>query len=93
MSQIPKGRLDVLPHYSRLIATLNKYMPELGAELVAVVRTVYCRKFAENTKSVWHQLDDEFRYLQRKKNVVKELADTRRKVWSHEVSCIHLSGY
>ncbi|KIP08451.1 hypothetical protein PHLGIDRAFT_23490 [Phlebiopsis gigantea 11061_1 CR5-6] len=60
MSQIPKGRLDVLPHYSRLIATLNKYMPELGAELVAI-------------------LDDEFRYLQRKKNVVKELADTRRK--------------
>ena len=26
------------------------------------------------------QLDDEFRYLQRKKNVVKELSDTRRKV-------------
>lgn len=26
------------------------------------------------------QLDDEFRYLQRRKNVVKELAELRRKV-------------
>ncbi|EKM54104.1 uncharacterized protein PHACADRAFT_257716 [Phanerochaete carnosa HHB-10118-sp] len=60
MSQTPKNRLDVLPHYSRLIATLNKYMPDIGSELVSV-------------------LDDEFRYLQRKKNVVKELADVRRK--------------
>lgn len=60
MSQTPKNRLDVLPHYSRLIATLNKYMPDIGSELVSV-------------------LDDEFRYLQRKKNVVKELADMRRK--------------
>lgn len=38
MSQIPKGRLDVLPHYSRLIATLNKYMPDIGTELVSIVR-------------------------------------------------------
>jgi hypothetical protein len=27
------------------------------------------------------QLDEEFRYLQRKKNVVKEFADMRRKAW------------
>ncbi len=27
-----------------------------------------------------YQLDEEFRYLQRKKNVVKELAEVRRKV-------------
>ncbi|KAI0093344.1 ARM repeat-containing protein [Irpex rosettiformis] len=60
MGQIPKARLDLLPHYSRLIATLNKYMPDIGTDLVAV-------------------LDDEFRYLQRKKNVVKELAEVRRK--------------
>lgn len=37
MSQIPKSRLDLLPHYSRLIATLNKYMPDIGSDLVAVV--------------------------------------------------------
>ncbi|KAI0700874.1 ARM repeat-containing protein [Cytidiella melzeri] len=60
MSQIPKSRLDLLPHYSRLIATLNKYMPDIGTDVVAV-------------------LDDEFRYLQRKKNVVKEMAEIRRK--------------
>ena len=29
MSQTPKSRLDVLPHYSRLIATLSKYMPDI----------------------------------------------------------------
>ncbi|KAJ3556426.1 hypothetical protein NM688_g2036 [Phlebia brevispora] len=60
MSQTPKSRLDVLPHYSRLIATLSKYMPDIGTEVVA-------------------NLDDEFRYLQRKKNVVKELSEVRRK--------------
>ncbi|KAI0047506.1 ARM repeat-containing protein [Auriscalpium vulgare] len=58
LTQIPKNRSDLLPHYSRFVATLNKYMPDIGTELVAA-------------------LDEEFRYLQRKKNVVKELADTR----------------
>jgi regulator of nonsense transcripts 2 len=60
LGQVPKNRTDLLPHYSRLVATLNRYMPDLGTEIVAV-------------------LDEEFRYLQRKKNVVKELSEIRRK--------------
>ncbi|KAF4621286.1 hypothetical protein D9613_000759 [Agrocybe pediades] len=56
MTQVPKSRTDLLPHYSRLIATLHKYMPDIGNEVVQF-------------------LDEEFRYLQRKKNVVKELAE------------------
>ncbi|KAG5651203.1 hypothetical protein H0H81_009512 [Sphagnurus paluster] len=60
LAQVPKNRTDLLPHYSRLIATLNRYMPDIGIELVAI-------------------LDEEFRYLQRKKNVVKELAEVRLK--------------
>ncbi|KAJ7076399.1 armadillo-type protein [Mycena belliarum] len=60
LGQVPKNRTDLLPHYSRFIATLNKYMPDLGTDLVAV-------------------LDEEFRYLQRKKNVVKELSEVRLK--------------
>ncbi|OCH88273.1 transcription factor [Obba rivulosa] len=60
MSQIPKSRTDLLPHYSRFIAILNRYMPDIGSEIVAM-------------------LDEEFRYLQRKKNVVKELAEVRSK--------------
>ncbi|KAF9481528.1 ARM repeat-containing protein [Pholiota conissans] len=60
MSQVPKNRTDLLPHYSRLIATLNKYMPDIGADIVS-------------------DLDKEFRYLQKKKNVVKELAEIRLK--------------
>ncbi|EIW82813.1 ARM repeat-containing protein [Coniophora puteana RWD-64-598 SS2] len=60
LGSVPKNRTDLLPHYSRLAATLNKYMPDIGTELVAI-------------------LDEEFRYLQRKKNVVKELAETRIK--------------
>ncbi|KZP18693.1 ARM repeat-containing protein [Athelia psychrophila] len=60
LGQVPKNRTDLLPHYARLVATLNPYMSDLGAELVAV-------------------LDEEFRYLQRKKNVVKELEGVRRK--------------
>ncbi|KAJ3515037.1 hypothetical protein NMY22_g14554 [Coprinellus aureogranulatus] len=60
MVQVPKNRVDLLPHYSRLIGILNAYMPDIGSDLVAA-------------------LDDEFRYLQRKKNVVKELTETRMK--------------
>ncbi|KAG8952403.1 hypothetical protein FRC03_012156 [Tulasnella sp. 419] len=60
LGQIPKNRLDLLPYYSRLVATLNKYMPDIGTDLVAI-------------------LEDEFRYLQRKKGIVKELAEVRRK--------------
>ncbi|KAF5370880.1 hypothetical protein D9758_002015 [Tetrapyrgos nigripes] len=56
LGQVPKNRTDLLPHYSRLVATLNKYMPDIGTELVAI-------------------LEEEFRYLQRKRNVVKELAE------------------
>ncbi|KAH7912407.1 ARM repeat-containing protein [Hygrophoropsis aurantiaca] len=60
LSTVPKGRSDLLPHYSRFVATLNKYLPDIGTELVAL-------------------LDEEFHYLQRKKNVVKELAEVRMK--------------
>ncbi|PCH43529.1 ARM repeat-containing protein [Wolfiporia cocos MD-104 SS10] len=60
MSQTPKSRTDLLPHYSRLIATLSKYMPDIGSDVVVM-------------------LDEEFRYLQRKKKVVKELAEVRLK--------------
>ncbi|KAF9263251.1 ARM repeat-containing protein [Marasmius fiardii PR-910] len=60
LAQVPKNRTDLLPHYSRLVATLYKYMPDIGTELVGI-------------------LDDEFRYLQRKKNIVKDLAETRLK--------------
>ncbi|KAJ7446157.1 ARM repeat-containing protein [Mycena galericulata] len=60
LGQVPKNRTDLLPHYSRLVATLNMYMPDVGTDLVAI-------------------LDEEFRYLQRKKNVVKELSEVRMK--------------
>ncbi|TDL26278.1 ARM repeat-containing protein [Rickenella mellea] len=60
LTQVPKNRTDLLPHYSRLVATLNKYMPDIAVELIA-------------------SLEEEFRYLQRKKNVVKELSEVRQK--------------
>ncbi|KAJ7217953.1 transcription factor [Mycena pura] len=60
LGQVPKNRTDLIPHYSRLVATLNKYMPDIGTDLVAI-------------------LDEEFRYLQKKKNVVKELSEVRLK--------------
>ncbi|PFH51566.1 hypothetical protein AMATHDRAFT_74915 [Amanita thiersii Skay4041] len=60
LGQVPKNRIDLLPHYSRLVATLNKYMPDIGTDLVNI-------------------LEEEFRYLQRKKNVVKELSEVRMK--------------
>ena len=37
MTQVPKNRTDLLPHYSRLVATLSRYMPDVGEDLVAAV--------------------------------------------------------
>lgn len=37
LTTVPKNRTDLLPHYSRLVATLSKYMPDIGSELVASV--------------------------------------------------------
>jgi len=42
LTQVPKHRIDLLPHYSRLTATLSKYMPDIAAELVAFVRPQTC---------------------------------------------------
>ena len=79
MTQAPKNRTDLLPHYSRLIATLNKYMPDIGSEVVAFVSQGKTPMPPFLSSNIW-QLDEEFRYLQRKKNVVKELAEVRLKV-------------
>lgn len=35
VQEIPKGRSDLLPSYSRLVATLGKYMPDISHGLVA----------------------------------------------------------
>ncbi|KAF8477425.1 armadillo-type protein [Kalaharituber pfeilii] len=35
LEEVPRGRQDLLPYYSRLVATLNKYMPDIGTNLVA----------------------------------------------------------
>ncbi|KAJ9104356.1 hypothetical protein QFC19_003998 [Naganishia cerealis] len=59
LGSVPKNRTDLLPHYARFAAILNKYMPDIGAGLIAI-------------------LDEEFRYLQRKK-LVKELESVRLK--------------
>jgi hypothetical protein len=45
---LTRNRTYLLPHYARLVATLNPYMPEIGTKFVST-------------------LDEEFRYLQRKK--------------------------
>lgn len=58
LTALPRNRSDLIPHYARLIATLNKYMPDIGQGVLAI-------------------LDEEFRYLQRKRNV--DLAETRAK--------------
>lgn len=46
LEEIPRGRQDLLPYYSRLVATLNRYMPDIGTGLVGYVSIpatlVYC---------------------------------------------------
>ena len=36
---IPRNRQDVLPYYSRLIATLSRYIPDIGKTVVEEVIT------------------------------------------------------
>ncbi|KAG9035197.1 hypothetical protein FRB95_011931 [Tulasnella sp. JGI-2019a] len=59
LTQVQKHRTDLMPYYARLVATLNRYMPDIATDLIAY-------------------LEDQFRYLQKKKRLVKELADWRR---------------
>lgn len=59
LGSVPKTRTDLLPHYSRFAAILNRYMPDIGIGLISV-------------------LDEEFKYLQRKR-LVKELDSVRIK--------------
>ena len=46
MTQILQYRTDLFPHYSRLIAILNHYMPDIGSDIVATVsdRTFPCAR-------------------------------------------------
>lgn len=40
---IPRNRQDVLPHYSRLIATLSRYVPDIGKAVVEELSTDFRR--------------------------------------------------
>ena len=53
-------------------------MPDVAMELIASV-SYTVERFSDISKQS-SQLEEEFRYLQRKKNVVKELAESRQKV-------------
>ncbi|EPQ29818.1 uncharacterized protein PFL1_02491 [Pseudozyma flocculosa PF-1] len=37
LSSIPRSRLDLIPYYARLAATLNRYMPDVGSGLVGTL--------------------------------------------------------
>lgn len=37
LEEVPRGRQDLLPYYARLVATLNKYIPDIGSSLVTYV--------------------------------------------------------
>jgi len=59
LGAVPKNRTDLLPHYARFLATLDPYMPDIGAGVLEI-------------------LDEELRYLQRKRHV-RELDSVRLK--------------
>lgn len=39
LGSVSRNRQDILPYYGRLVGTLNPYMPDVGKELVALVRS------------------------------------------------------
>lgn len=69
MSQVPKNRTDLLPHYSRLVATLNKYMPDIGIDVVAFVRT--CFNIVLPRYNGWHSLMKSFAIYNERKTSSK----------------------
>jgi len=80
IGSVGRNRQDILPYYARLIGTLNPYMPDVGKDLIAVVGSLLfsLRPLCRRADFSMIQLDEEFRYLQRKRNV--DLAETRSKV-------------
>lgn len=79
LGSVSRNRQDILPYYARLVGTLNPFMPDVGKELVALVRRP--ATLAVETLSLTSmnaQLEDEFRYFQRKKQA--DLAESRSKV-------------
>nr|XP_018259411.1 uncharacterized protein I303_08339 [Kwoniella dejecticola CBS 10117]OBR81569.1 hypothetical protein I303_08339 [Kwoniella dejecticola CBS 10117] len=59
IGEVPKQRTDLLPHYARFVATLDRHMPDIGTGVLQI-------------------LDEEMRYLQRKR-LVRELDSLRLK--------------
>lgn len=37
LAAVPKNRTDLLPHYSRFIAILDRYMPDVGTGVIELV--------------------------------------------------------
>ncbi len=37
LGAVPKQRVDLLPYYARFAAILTRYMPDIGAGLIAIV--------------------------------------------------------
>jgi hypothetical protein len=37
LTHVPENRTHLLPHYVRLVVTLNPYMPEIGTKLVSAL--------------------------------------------------------
>jgi hypothetical protein len=73
-------------------------MPDIGTEIVSLVNIVLLFGPLNLLNLLLDQLDEEFRYLQRKKNVAKELAEVRLKVCHRcfyndieELTCIRTS--
>lgn len=58
LTAVPRSRSDIIPYYTRLIATLTRYMPDIGSGVLSV-------------------LDEEFRYIQKKRTA--DLFEARAK--------------
>lgn len=76
----PPNRVDLLPFYGRLVATLRPVAPEIASGLLAAVSRLIEEKKTNQTRLTrcFIQLEDDFRYLYKRKNV--ELRDRRTKV-------------
>lgn len=63
LQDVPRGRQDLLPYYSRLIATLNRYLPDVGKGMVEYLDMEFRSLQRRKEKDLFEVRSSNTRYL------------------------------
>lgn len=63
LQDVPRGRQDLLPYYSRLVATLNRYLPDVGKGMVEYLDKEFRSLQRRKEKDLFEVRSSNTRYL------------------------------